>query len=378
MNLLEHLQQVPDPRIERRRRHDLIDLLAIALCATIGGADNWVEVVQFGQAHHDWFKRFLRLPSGIASHDTFARVFRRLDEQALEAACMQWMRSVAGQVQGVIAIDGKTVRGATPAGSARHALHMVSAWAADMGLLLGQRKVDGKSNEITAIPQLLRLLDVQGCIVTIDAMGCQKTIAGQIVQQRADYVLALKGNHRHMHAVCKKHFASTAPTAGEHLWSEESSSHSRKEQRHYWVSAIPQALQRGAKEWAGLQCLVRVQRLRQCAGKEASESTSYYHHQPARAYTGAGSGALHPRALAGGKRPALESGRELWRGRMPGTQRQCSAQPGAAAAFGAGSAQGGAHAQGWYPEQAPARGLGSGLSGQGHGMGDLNAIALFV
>ena len=276
MNLLEHLQQVPDPRIERRRRHDLIDLLAIALCATIGGADNWVEVVQFGQAHHDWFKRFLRLPSGIASHDTFARVFRRLDEQALEAACMQWMRSVAGQVQGVIAIDGKTVRGATPAGSARHALHMVSAWAADMGLLLGQRKVDGKSNEITAIPQLLRLLDVQGCIVTIDAMGCQKTIAKQIVQQRADYVLALKGNHRHMHAVCKKHFASTVPTAGEHLWSEESSSHSRKEQRHYWVSAIPQALQRGAREWAGLQCLVRVQRLRQCAGKEASESTSYY------------------------------------------------------------------------------------------------------
>ena len=165
MNLLEHLQQVPDPRLERRRRHDLIDLLVIALCATIGGADNWVEVVQFGRAHHDWFKRFLRLPSGIASHDTFARVFRRLEEQALEAACMQWMRSVAGQVQGVIAIDGNTVRGATPAGSARHALHMVSAWAADMGLLLGQRKVDGKSNEITAIPQLLRLLDVQGCIL---------------------------------------------------------------------------------------------------------------------------------------------------------------------------------------------------------------------
>ena len=276
MSLLEHLQHIPDPRMQRRRRHDLIDLLAIALCATIGGADNWVEVAQFGQAHHDWFKRFLRLPSGIASHDTFARVFRLLNEQALEAACMQWMRSAAGQVQGVVAIDGKTVRGATPAGSSRPALHMLSAWAADMGLLLGQRKVDGKSNEITAIPELLKLLDVQGCIVTIDAMGCQKAIAAQIVQQRADFVLALKGNHRHLHGVCKKHFAGEVPTAGEHVYSEESSKHSRKEERHYWVTPIPEAMQRAAKSWAGLQCLVRVRRIRQCAGKEASESTSYY------------------------------------------------------------------------------------------------------
>ena len=276
MNLLEHMQHIPDPRMERRRRHDLIDLLAIALCATIGGADNWVEVSQFGQAHYDWFKRFLRLPSGIASHDTFARVFRLLNEQALEAACMQWMRSVAGQVQGVVAIDGKTVCGATPAGSSRPALHMLSAWAADMGVLLGQRKVDGKSNEITAIPELLKLLDVQGCIVTIDAMGCQKAIAAQIVQQRADYVLALKANHRHLHGVCKNHFASEARTTGEHVYSEESTKHSRKEQRHYWVTPIPEAMRRAAKEWAGLQCLVRVRRIRQCAGKEASESTSYY------------------------------------------------------------------------------------------------------
>lgn len=213
--------------------------MAIALCATIGGADNWVEVAQFGEAHHDWFKRFLRLPSGIASHDTFARVFRLLDEQALEAACLEWMRSAAGQVKGIVAIDGKT-------------------------------------NEITAIAQLLKLLDVQGCIVTIDAVGCQKAIAEQIVQQRADYVLALKANHRHLHGVCKKHFASQAPSAGKQLYSEESSQHSRKERRHYWVTPIPEAMHRAAKAWAGIKCLVRVQRTRQCAGKEASESTSYY------------------------------------------------------------------------------------------------------
>lgn len=276
MSLLEHLQQIPDPRLKRRRRHDLIDLLAIALCATIGGADNWVDVAQFGQAHHDWFKRFLRLPCGIASHDTFARVFRRLDEQALEAVCLEWMRSAAGQVKGVVAIDGKTVRGATPAGSTRPALHMLSAWAADMGVLLGQCKVDGKSNEITAIPQLLKLLDLQGCIVTIDAMGCQKAIAQQIVQQSADYVLSLKANQRHLHGVCKKHFATEAPTTGEHVYSEEGSQHSRKEERHYWVTPIPEAMRRAAKEWAGLQCLVRVRRIRQCAGKTPSESTSYY------------------------------------------------------------------------------------------------------
>ena len=213
--------------------------MAIALCATIGGADNWVEVAQFGEAHHDWFKRFLRLPSGIASHDTFARVFRLLDEQALEAACLEWMRSAAGQVKGIVAIDGKT-------------------------------------NEITAIAQLLKLLDVQGCIVTIDAVGCQKAIAEQIVQQRADYVLALKANHRHLHGVCKKHFASQAPSAGKQLYSEESSQHSRKERRHYWVTPIPEAMHRAAKAWAGIKCLVRVQRTRQCVGKEASESTSYY------------------------------------------------------------------------------------------------------
>lgn len=275
MSLLQHLQCVPDPRVQRTRRHDLIDLLTIALCATLGGADNWVEVAQFGQAHHTWFARFLRLPSGIASHDTFARVFRRLNADALEQACLEWLRAAAGRVQGVVAIDGKALRGAQAPGSSK-ALTMVSAWAADMQVLLGQRKVDGKSNEITAIPQLLDMLDVQGCIVTIDAMGCQKTIARQIVQKKADYVLSLKGNHRHMHEVCKKHFAQATATAPEQVYQDEQLGHGRSEQRHYWVCAVPAALQRAAKEWAHLQCIVRVQRTRQVGSKGASEHTSYY------------------------------------------------------------------------------------------------------
>ena len=179
MSLLEHLQCVPDPRVQRTRRHDLIDLLTIALCATVGGADNWVEVAQFGQAHRDWFARFLRLPSGIASHDTFARVFRRLNPEALERACLAWLRAASGRVQGVVAIDGKALRGAQAPGSGQ-ALTMVSAWAADMQMLLGQRRVDGKSNEITAIPHLLDLLDVQGCTVTIDAMGAKKPLPARL------------------------------------------------------------------------------------------------------------------------------------------------------------------------------------------------------
>ena len=275
MSLLEHLQCVPDPRVQRTRRHDLIDLLTIALCATVGGADNWVEVAQFGQAHRDWFARFLRLPSGIASHDTFARVFRRLNPEALERACLAWLRAASGRVQGVVAIDGKALRGVQAPGSGQ-ALTMVSAWAADMQMLLGQRRVDGKSNEITAIPHLLDLLDVQGCTVTIDAMGCQKAIARQIVEKGADYVLSLKGNHRHMHEVCKKHFAQASPTAPEQVHRDAHSGHGRTEQRQYWVSAVPAPLERAANAWEQLECIVRVVRTRQVGSKEASEHTSYY------------------------------------------------------------------------------------------------------
>lgn len=177
MTLLQHLQLIPDPRLARTRRHELQSILAVALCATIAGADNWVEVAEFGELHHDWFVRFIPLPSGIASHDTFARVFRLLDAKQLELACQQWLAQVAGRVHGTVAIDGKSVRGSSK-GDAHKPLHMVSAWAADMGLLLGQCKVDGKSNEITAIPELLSLLHLKGCIVTIDAIGWPPTLNG--------------------------------------------------------------------------------------------------------------------------------------------------------------------------------------------------------
>ena len=264
LTLLQHLQVITDPRLERTRRHELQSILAIALCATIAGADNWVEVAEFGELHHDWFVRFIPLPSGIASHDTFARVFRLLDAKQLELACQQWLAQVAGRVHGTVAIDGKSVRGSSK-GDARRPLHMVSAWAADMGLLLGQCKVDGKSNEITAIPELLRLIHLKGCIVTIDAIGCQKTIAQQLHEHGADYVLSLKGNQRHMHEVVQTHFEvpCTAGQQGDNTYAEHSSGHGREELRSYRVSPVPEALQRAAVHWPGLASVVQVTRQRQ-------------------------------------------------------------------------------------------------------------------
>jgi len=196
-SLLEYLGRVPDPRVKRSQRHELMDILVIALCAVIGGADDWVSVVQFGKAKKDWFSTFLKLPNGIASHDTFGRVFQILDSKVLEQVCIEWLQSIAGQVEGVVAIDGKSLCGSR--NGKQSPLHIVSAWACQNSMLLGQVQTDKKSNEITAIPKLLKLLSIKGCIVTIDAMGCQKAITQEIIDSEADYVLTLKSNHPYLH-----------------------------------------------------------------------------------------------------------------------------------------------------------------------------------
>ena len=156
ISLLKHLERVPDPRVKRTQRHELMDILVIALCAVIGGADDWVSVVAFGKAKREWFSTFLKLPNGIASHDTFGRVFQILDSKMLEQVCMQWLQSIAGQIEGVVAIDGKSLRGSR--NGKQSPLHIVSAWACQNSMLLGQVQTDKKSNEITAIPALLNLL----------------------------------------------------------------------------------------------------------------------------------------------------------------------------------------------------------------------------
>lgn len=173
-NLVEHFSGLSDPRGRQNREHKFIDILVITICAAICGADDWVSVEQFGCAKQGWFEGFLELPNGIPSHDTFWRVFRHLEAEQFQASFMQWIASVQTLTQGeVIAVDGKQLRRSHDGSAGKAAIHMVSAWASRNGLVLGQRKVDEKSNEITAIPDLLQKLEISGCIVTIDAMGCR-------------------------------------------------------------------------------------------------------------------------------------------------------------------------------------------------------------
>src|SRR3954469_10467222 len=181
LSLFDSLDQVPDPRRERTRLHQLVDILVIAVCATICAAETWEEIAEFGQAKESWFRKFLALPNGIPSHDTFRRVFLRLNPKKFQEAFLVWVRSVAQMSAGeVVAIDGKQARGARSS-DGKEGLRMVSAWATEQRLVLGQLKTQEKSNEITAIPLLLELLELKGCIVTIDAMGCQTAVAAQII-----------------------------------------------------------------------------------------------------------------------------------------------------------------------------------------------------
>ncbi len=196
---MDHFQDLEDPRIERSKRHGLLDILTIAICAVICGADSWVHVEMFGKSKEEWFRSFLDLPNGIPSHDTLRQaqgeVFSRLDPDRFQECFMEWSRAVAGLLPGeVVAIDGKTVRRSHDKMAGKQAIHLVSAWASANTLTLGQVKTDQKSNEITAIPRLLELLELNGCIVTIDAMGCQKEIAQGILDRGADYLLAVKEN----------------------------------------------------------------------------------------------------------------------------------------------------------------------------------------
>src|SRR4029450_8155537 len=196
-SLKKHFRGLPDPRVVGRTRHLLFDIIVIAICAVIANCDDWPDIAVFAKKRQAWFPGFLKLPGGIPCHDTFERVFAALDPRAFERCCLAWLREVAN-LMGVdhIAIDGKTQCGS--AGTKLGPLHLVSAWATQLHLTLGQVAVDGKSNEITAIPQLLELLDLNGALVTIDAIGCQKAIAQQIVAGGGDYVLIVKGNQERL------------------------------------------------------------------------------------------------------------------------------------------------------------------------------------
>ena len=280
-----HFAALTDPRIDRTKVHRLSDLVTIALCAVLCGANDWVGVETFGHAKEPWLRTFLALPGGIPSHDTFGRVFARLDPAEFQRCFVAWVQAVAPATAGqVVAVDGKTLRRSHDRRHGQAALHLVSAWATHSGLVLGQEATRAKSNEITAIPRLLQLLALTDCVVTIDAMGCQTAIAAQIRAQQADYVLALKDNHPKLHAAVAAAFAD-ARAAGPGDWTPTEQDvvrtlgkdHGRVELRRYWTLSDPELLAYldppGA--WVGLRTLVQVEAERRIAGTVTTD-TRYF------------------------------------------------------------------------------------------------------
>ena len=278
----EYFARLEDPRVDRTKRHQLLDILVIAVCGVICGADSWVEIEEFGKAKCAWLRNFLSLPNGIPSHDTFGRVFAALDPKQFQQCFLDWVHAIATSTEGqIVALDGKTVRRSHDHAKGNAAIHMVSAWASANRLVLGQVKVDEKSNEITALPALLHVLALKGCIVTIDAMGCQTEIAKTIVGQEAEYVLALKANQGRLHREVQEVFADAQATKFRdiaHDFHETiNGGHGRIEIRRHWMITEPEYLRYldpdGA--WAGLRSIGMVEAERH-SGATITRETRYY------------------------------------------------------------------------------------------------------
>jgi predicted transposase YbfD/YdcC len=277
--ITEHFAGLDDPR-RYNKRHQLIDIIVIAICAVICGADNWPAVEEYGKAKRKWFERFLELPHGIPTYDTFRRVFAALDAEQFQSHFMAWIRAVYQVTQGqVVPIDGKKLRRSHDRAAGKAAIHMVSAWAVENSLVLGQVKVDDKSNEITAIPQLLDLLEISGCIVTIDAMGCQKAITHKIIDRGADYVLALKGNQSGLLDDVQELFTYAQETEFvdcDYCRTVEKN-HGRLEIRECWTTSSSEYMVylRDRSAWANLHTIVMIKRERRFGDKVETE-TQYY------------------------------------------------------------------------------------------------------
>jgi len=290
--LVAALEAVSDPRRQcKNLRHRLTDILVVGFCGVLCGVEDFVEIETFGRSKIDFFRRFLELPEGIPSHDTFRRVFQAVCPQALQGCLIQWLkdaRPAGAPADGkVIAIDGKTLRRTFDRARGLGALHLVSAWATSNGLTLGQVAVDAKSNEITAIPRLLELLDLKDCVVTIDAAGCQKDVAARIVAQEADYVLALKDNQPTLHAQVADHFleqlTADNPNGSLRRHRQVEKGHGRTETRETFVApATPAMVAPGL--WVGLATVVMV--IRRCldhaTGKTSDEVRYFISSLPAK------------------------------------------------------------------------------------------------
>jgi predicted transposase YbfD/YdcC len=278
LTIKHHFRKLKDPRIDRHKRHQLLDIIVVALCAVLSGAKDWQQVETFGKQRCDWLRRFIKLAHGIPSHDTFERVFDRIDPGAFHQSFQSWVTAIAERLKiKHIAIDGKTVRGS---GSNKIGpLHLVSAWATEQQLSLGQVATAAKSNEITAIPELLDLLDVHGAIVTIDAMGCQKAIASKIVAGGGDYVLTVKNNQPKLLEDIQNEIARALQTdflgMKHEQYVTEDSGHGRKERRLHTILIDPTGIDPN-NEWESVRVIGMCVRERQVGDAAATMEASYF------------------------------------------------------------------------------------------------------
>ena len=275
ISLVEYFGSLDDPRRPQGRRHNLLDIIAMTICAVVAGAEGWDDIELFARYKVHWFSRFLELPNGIPCSDTFARVFARIDPDRFRDCFMEWVSGVHRLTQGqVIAVDGKTPRRSHDRRAGKEAIHLVSAWASENSLVLGQTRTEAKSNEITAIPELLRLLDVSGCIVSIDAMGCQKEIAQTILDRGADYLLAVKENQGRLYEDIRDLFEGAEEADYEgvpyNYATTLNKGHGRIERREGWVISDPSCLEylSTGPDWPGLRSAVRV------VGRRDTDSTT--------------------------------------------------------------------------------------------------------
>lgn len=286
VGITEHFEDLTDPRIDHTRWHDLLDILVIAVCGTICGCDSWEDLPRYGESKKEWLRSYIRLKNGVPSADTFARVFQRLNVKEFMACLSSWvdaLRAKAKETSGVnlVAIDGKTLRGSGEAFAGNRPLHLVRAWAAENRLVLGQEACEEKSNEITAIPKLLELIEISGAIVTIDAMGCQTEIAAKVVDKNADYVFCAKDNQPTLVMEISEAFddaANAAATRGTRSrikrYKTCEKGHGRLEERTYYVIPAPERMKRSGR-WKKLTSLGMVERRRVVQGKE-EVSLHYY------------------------------------------------------------------------------------------------------